>query len=132
AFLTQVEDQAAAGGGNAAHGFLELGAAVAAQAEQGIAGQALGVHAAQRGLGSGRVAVDEGKVFLAVAAVGKHVDPELPPLGGEPGAGDEGNGHETCGPGAAKKAGTLPEKPRQSRPQIAAQATMRGTAQTAG
>ena len=50
AFLPQIENHAAAFARDAPHGLFKLRSAVAAQAEQGIACQAFGVHAAQHGL----------------------------------------------------------------------------------
>ena len=62
----QVDHDAAALLGDALHGGLELGAAVAALRAEDVAGEALGVDPDQQVLAVADVAVDEGDVLDAV------------------------------------------------------------------
>ena len=61
-FLTHVHEAAASFLLDLAQGRAKLAAAVAAQGAQGIAGEALAVHAGKYGFGSGDVAFDQGEV----------------------------------------------------------------------
>ncbi len=96
AFLTQIEQHAAAFGGNALERFLQLIAAVTAHREEGVAGQALGMHAAQHRRAVIDVAQGQGDVVLAGGLILETVHGEGRPGRWQPRGGDESNGH--CSP----------------------------------
>ena len=68
---------------------LQLGAAVAAQGAEDVAGQALGVDPDEHVLGAGHLAHDERQVLLAVQHRLVDVGPELPACGRDAGLGDQ-------------------------------------------
>jgi hypothetical protein len=79
AFLAQVEQDAAAFGGDFLQRAFELGAAVAALREHHVAGQAFRVDARQRRLAAAEVAQRHGQVFLAGRVLDEGVQRELRP-----------------------------------------------------
>ncbi len=80
----EVDDDAAALLGDAPHGRLQLGSAVAAQRVEDVAGEALGVQPGEDVLALADVAVDEGDVFDAVDGGAVAVRREVAEGGGQP------------------------------------------------
>src|SRR5690606_11834570 len=77
--LAQVEHEAAAMGGDALERLLELGATVAAPAEERVAGQAFGVDPGEHRRAVGDVAEAQRDMLLAGIAVDEAVQPEHRP-----------------------------------------------------
>src|SRR5690606_28790485 len=71
--------KAAALGGDPLERLLELGAAVAAAAEERVAGQAFGMDAGEHGRAVGEVAQGQGDMLLAGVAVDEAVQAEYRP-----------------------------------------------------
>ncbi len=97
-FLTYIEQDAAACLGDVLQGGLQLEAAVAAQAEQGIPGQALGMDAPQYGLTVSDVAHHQRGMILASAGFLKTNQRESAPGGRQLGFGHEGNAAHMVAP----------------------------------
>ncbi len=103
AFLAQIEQHAAALVGNRAQCRFELEAAVTAQAEQRIAGQALGVQTTQHRLAVGHVAERQRDMFLASVLVEKTMHGEHAERRRQLGSGDEHDRHERKSQEAEKR-----------------------------
>jgi two-component system, LytTR family, sensor kinase len=94
AFFLFVDDEAAAGGGDGLEGEFKLSAAVATQAVENVAGEALGVNPDEHRFGSGDIAHDDRDGLLAPGFGGalEAVDAELAEPSGQIGFGDLANG----------------------------------------
>ena len=90
-FLAQVDEHPAPLLGDALHGQVALEAAVAAQAVQGVAGQALGVHPHQHGFLGVELAHHQRRVLFAGDPVAVTDDAKLAELGGQHGLGLAGH-----------------------------------------
>src|SRR5438132_3080979 len=83
AFLAQVENDAAGRGADQGQGVLQLITAVAFQAAQDLAGEALAVDADGHSLATAHLALDRGDVLLVRAALAEDDYPEQPVAGGQ-------------------------------------------------
>ncbi|MNF82274.1 hypothetical protein D3C84_645770 [compost metagenome] len=108
-FLTDIQQDAATGLGDLLHGGLQLEAAVAAQAEQGVPGQTLGMNSAQHGLTVRDIAHHQRGVILACAGFLKAYQREDTPRGRQLGFGYESNAAHRVAPdySCLKKAASL-------------------------
>ena len=97
-FLTEIKQRAAPLGGNLLQRGLELRATVTAHAEQGIAGQALGVHPTQHRLVAADIAQGEHNVLFVIFCILKTMDIENAPRGGQFRGFDKPKGHAELRP----------------------------------
>ncbi len=116
-FLTHIQQNAAARLGDILEGGLQLEAAITAQTEQGIAGQAFRVDPAQNGFAVCDVAHDQGGVILTRAGFLKTYQRESAPGGWQFGSGHEGNAAHMVAPyyNCSKKGGQF-SAPCRERP----------------
>lgn len=80
--LAEIHEHAPAGLGDPPQRLFKLGTAIAALAEQGIAGQAFRMDASQHRLAVGDIAQGQGNVFLVGSLIDKTVELKLGPLRG--------------------------------------------------
>ncbi len=92
-FLAQVEEHAAALLGDGGKRAFQLETAIAAQAEQRVAGQAFGMQAAKHRRAIGDVAHAQGYMFLAALLVEEAMHGEFAEGSRQFGGGDEHDGH---------------------------------------
>ncbi len=94
-FVTpEVHDHAALGLGDTGECMFQLVAAVALPRAQHVAGEALAVQPGEHA-GSGRIALDDGDVFVPVERSVRH-DPEVAVGRGEPSVADSFDQHQTA------------------------------------